>query len=80
MAYTERETSEISREEGGEARSWWRMVLRSPEDKDTELGTLTALRVWKDRMGMLYGSRVWRLMNKVTSKDHGLQLVPLELI
>lgn len=56
------------------------MVLRSPEDKDTELGTLTALRVWKDRMGMLYGSRVWRLMNKVTSKDHGLQLVPLELI
>lgn len=25
------------------------MVLRRPEDKHTELGTLTALRVWKDR-------------------------------
>ena len=25
------------------------MVLRSPEDKDTELWTLRALRVWKDR-------------------------------
>lgn len=24
------------------------MGLRSPEDKDTELGTMPALRVWKD--------------------------------
>lgn len=37
------------REEGGGVRSWWWVVLRSPEDKDTGLGTLPSLRVWKDR-------------------------------
>lgn len=47
-AETEQGTSEVSEEEGGEARGWG-VVLRSPEDEDEdESGTTPALRVWKD--------------------------------
>lgn len=48
MAGTEQGTSEVS-----DKKRWGSqevvVVLRSPEDKDTELGTMPTLSVWKER-------------------------------